>query len=303
MNSGEMNGHGSRSYRTYVRRSTGTNFWVDVTSILLSTFYAALSVGVIALIVLLVSGTFAPKKILTVILPSGAAGAAVMWIYWFKNIRLPFKRIGDMERSEGYSERYFAMLERLLEKGHTSKYGAADAFLRVGNADRAIQILSGIDVKKFEKDPDGAHLYYAFMMKARLQKGEVQEAKRLGNEGFFYLQTYINSPLCWRKLTVSLGIFYYHVGDYYKSLEFLDRAMSVHDSKKHSLAGEFCTFEILYWMAMCYTALGEKEAALDMLDMGKGLYTTDYYRNEADKLFDELEELEIINFSDYIEQE
>ncbi len=198
-----------------------------------------------------------------------------------------------LERTEGYTPRLFAELERLLSENKYNKESAAFAYFRVGDADRAIEILGSIDPKNYVSKPNGAHLYYAAMITARLLKGEISEAERLHSEGFYYLNTYMNSPIYGVQVSIALGIYEYFHGNYNVSLGLLDNAMRIDIAgrkPKNRLPDESSAFIISYWRAMCFASSGNKAAAWEIINSCKSLYTTDYYRQCAEKLLADMAE-------------
>jgi len=290
----EMNKHKSLAYKIYIKEAERTRKYLSDGKFCFVSAFAAVCFDILAVTVLKTRRTFKTQKILPLLSLGAAAGLAAGLA--FEDIRYSrYKKFSRLEAAEGYSPRVLALTEQLLSKKQLSEYAAANVFLRCGNADKAIQVLSGIEPKKFDKKPRSAHLYYTFMIKARLQRGEVQEAKRLYNEGFFFLQTYINNPVCWHELTITLGIFYYYIGDFDTGLKFLDRFLLADyanddDDSDHRIMREFLLFEVLYWMAMCFAALGRNAVASDLINLGRDLYTTDYYRQCAEKLLADMED-------------
>lgn len=274
----------SSAYKNYAKNALYTSgqlyrkMVLNILYIVISPFEFA------ALFVLLREDSF--KKFFLILL-IGAALGLIIGLAVLGSLFFRMRELLRLERTEGYTSRLFAELERLMSENKYIKEAAACAYLDAGDTDRAIELLGSIDPKKYVSKPNGAHFYYAGMIMARLFKGEISEAERLHSEGFYYLNTYMNSPIYGAPVSIALGMFEYFHGNYNVSLGLLDNAMGIvmaGRKPKNRLSDDNNIFIISYWRAMCFASAGNKAAAWEIINSCRGLYTTDYYRQCAEKL-------------------
>lgn len=231
-------------------------------------------------------------KAFGIILLGIAVGLAVFGIFYAVTY-LGLRSGGMIERTEGYSPKFYEETERLYSEKKLIPVIAADCFLRNGYADRALEILSGIDSGVFVKNPSNAHLYYAYLITAYLLKGDMESAQKSYNNGLYYLRTYMNSPAYGDNVSLALGIYEYYCGHYDTAAGLLDNALRILTAArkpKTRIPEENFIFTVSYWKAMCFAAMGNKAAAWDILNSCKNLYRSDYYGKCAAKLFEDMAE-------------
>lgn len=274
----------SAAYKSYAKNALYTSGQLYRKMVLNILYIVITPFELAALFVLLRETSF--KKFF-LILFIGAVLGLLIGLAVLGSIFFRARELLRLERTEGCTPRLFAELERLMSENKYNKEAAACAYLESGDTGRAIELLGSIDPKKYISKPNDAHLYYAGMIMARLLNGEISEAERLHSEGFYYLNTYMNSPIYGAQVSAALGMYeYFHV-NYNVSLGLLDNAMRIvmaGRKPKNRLSYENSVFGISYWRAMCFASSGNKAAAWEIINSCKGLYTTDYYRQCAEKL-------------------
>ena len=202
-----------------------------------------------------------------------------------------FKKLLQIERTEGYSDNFIAEALRLSANGDTTL--VARAYICRGELDKAIEALEKVDSSVYVKRPTGAHMYYSTIMMAYLLVGNMEKAEKAYNEGFYYMNTYRRSPLFGSAVSLALGIYEYYCGHYEMSMELLNDAAKLDVAcrkPENRIPDENSAFMISYWIAMCNASMGNKAAAWDIINSCRSLYTTDYYRKCADKLIKDMAE-------------
>ncbi len=279
-------------YKNYAKCALLTSKQLYMKLILNMLYFIMPLFGLAALIALIREGGIGKFFL---ILLSGAAAGIVLGVFTVWSVNFRIRTFARLERTEGYTPRLFTELERLLAENKFEKEAAAVVYSDSGYADRTLEILGSIDPNKYTEKPNGAHLYYVGMIKACLLKGDIPKAVQLQSEGCYYLKTYMNSPIYGATTSIALGMYEYFLGHYDISLGLLDNAMRIDIAgrkPKNRLPDENSAFIISYWRAMCFASSGNKAAAWDIINSCKDLYTTDYYRQCAEKLLADIEKNE-----------
>ena len=231
-------------------------------------------------------------KFLLIILLGAAVGFAVSGLFMaYMYIRL--REFAKLERSEGYSPEFYKEMERGIAEKKIIPIIAADAYLMNGYADKALEMLDGVDSSTFVKHPSNAHIYYYTLITALLLKGDTEQAEKAYNSGFYYLKTYMNSPAYGDKVSLTLGIYEYYRQNYETALRLFDNAMRIvmaSRKAKSRIPEENFICIVSYWKAMCFAAMGNKAAAWDIINSCRDLYASDYYKKCAAKLLDDMAE-------------
>lgn len=202
-----------------------------------------------------------------------------------------YKKLLQIERTEGYSDNFIAEALRLSANGDNTL--VARAYICRGELDKAIEALEKVNSRAYAERPTGAHMYYATILMAYLLVGNMEKAEKAYNEGFYYMNTYRKSPVYGSAVSLSLGIYEYYCGHYEMSMELLNDAMQLDVAcrkPENTIPDQNSAFMISYWIAMCHASMGNKAAAWDIINSCRGLYTTDYYRKCADKLIEDMAE-------------
>ena len=202
--------------------------------------------------------------------------------------------VGEIERTEGYTQRWFDEAYNNRQKEGTAREQTVTiglVYCLCGNYTAALEELKTIDPSIYSRAPSGGHMYYTALLSAYLISGDLDHAADTFNKGFYYLNTYKNSPLYGAHVSLALGMYENFCGHYDVSLQLLDNGMRVHHSDlrpENRLPDENMTSMICYWKAVNFFAMGDKASAWEMINSCKGLYKTPYYEQLSQKLLDDM---------------
>ncbi len=217
--------------------------------------------------------------------------AGKLKVYKLKNAA---NEAGKIERSEGYTQRFFAEANKLTDGKETYQVSVTIAltYVHCGNPDMALDKLKKIDSSVYAEMPVGAHFYYSALLSAYLLKGDLDHAADAYTKGFYYLNTYKNSPVYGAAVSLSLGMYEFYCGHYNISLQLLENAMRVHCAylkPENRIPDENMTSMICYWKAINLASMGNKAAAWDNINYCKNFYKTPYYQQCCEKLLADME--------------
>lgn len=197
-----------------------------------------------------------------------------------------------IERSEGYTQRFFDEEEKITDPIYQSVITTALAYVYCGNPDMALNKLKNFDSSVYAEMPNGAHLYYSALLAAYLLKGDLDHAADAYTKGFYYMNTYKNSPIYGAAVSLSLGMYEFYCGRYDISLQLLENAMRVHCAclkPENRIPDENMTSMLCYWKAINLASMGNKAAAWDSINYCKNFYKTPYYQQCCEKLLADME--------------
>ncbi|MBD5146588.1 MAG: hypothetical protein HDT21_11870 [Ruminococcus sp.] len=198
-----------------------------------------------------------------------------------------------IERAEGYTQRFFDEVDKINDPTYSSDITTALVYVHCGNPDMALNKLRIIDSSVYAERPNGAHLYYSAQLSAYLLKGDLDHAADAYTKGFYYMNTYKNSPIYGAAVSLSLGMYEFYCGHYDISLQLLENAMRIHCATmkpENRIPDENMTSMICYWKAINLASIGNKAAAWDNINYCKNFYKTPYYRQCCEKLLTDMEE-------------
>ena len=206
-------------------------------------------------------------------------------------LRKKIKKITAIE-SGGYTETFFDEIHKLPEaKNDNIALYLAKAYNFCGDTNNVVKELRKVDTSAYGKDPAGAHNYYAARLMAYLIYGDLDHAADTFTKGFYYMNTYKDSPADGAFVSLTLGMYENFCGHYDVSLRFLDSAMKIHSANmkpETSTPDENMTSIICYWKAVNFFAMGDKASAWEMINSCKDLYKTPYYKGLSQKLLDDM---------------
>lgn len=199
-----------------------------------------------------------------------------------------------IERSEGYTQRFFDEMDKVADGKVAYQPSVITALIYVhcGNPDTALDKLKNFDSSIYAEKPNNAHYYYAAMLSAYLLKGDLDHAADAYAKGFYFMNTYKNSPVYGAAVSLSLGMYEFYCGRYDISLQLLENAMRVHCAylkPENRIPDENMTSMICYWKAINLASMGNKAAAWDSINYCKDFYKTPYYQQCCEKLLADME--------------
>ena len=223
-------------------------------------------------------------------IPAGII-AGKLKVYKLKNAASEASKI---ERAEGYTQRFFDEMDKIIDGKDAYQPSVITALIYVhcGNPDMALNELKKVDSSIYSEMPTTAHNYYAALLSAYLLKGDLDHAADAYAKGFYFLNTYKNSPVYGAAVSLSLGMYEFYCGHYDISLQLLENAMRVHCSylkPENRIPDENMTSMICYWKAINLASMGNKAAAWDSINYCKDFYKTPYYRQCCEKLLADME--------------
>lgn len=201
------------------------------------------------------------------------------------------KKITAIE-SGGYTETFFDEIHKLPEAKNSSiALYLAKAYNFCGDTNNVVRELRKVDTSVYAKDPYGAQNYYASRLMAYLIYGDLDHAADTFTKGFYYMNTYKDSPADGAFVSLTLGMYENFCGHYDVSLQLLDNAIRIHSANmkpESRLPDENMTSVICYWKAVNFFAMGNKSSAWEMINSCKGFYKTPYYEQLSQKLLDDM---------------
>ncbi|MCM1330465.1 MAG: hypothetical protein NC253_13610 [Ruminococcus sp.] len=209
-----------------------------------------------------------------------------------RKIQNTVSEAGKIERTEGYTQRFFDEQDKITDPTFQSGIISALAYTNCGMPDMALAKLDNIDSSIYSEMPSNAHMYYAALLMAYLLKGDLDHAADAYQKGFYYLNTYKSSPMYGAVVSLALGMYEYFCGRYETSLQLLDigmRAGSAYVRPENRIPDENMMTVLCYWKAMNLASMGNKAAAWDCINYCKNFYKTDYYRQCCEKLLADME--------------
>ena len=203
-----------------------------------------------------------------------------------------------IEITEGYSDRLIEELRKYEKVTPVTASSVSLAYNYRGEFGAALEELKKINAYSLHTNPNGAHSYFAALLQACLLEGEIEAARAAYENGFYYMKTYMNSPIYGVNVSLSLAMYEYYMGRYDLSLNLLDNAFRIlnadYDSEQR-IPDENLRSILSYWRAKNLIAVKDKISAEKMLDNCENYYKTDYYRKKFEELKKELSENEAIS--------
>ncbi len=221
-----------------------------------------------------------------------AAGmtAGKLKVYKIKN---NLSEADKIERSEGYTQRFFNEVNKISDdKTYQISVTTALIYVHCGNPDMALNKLKNVDSNIYSEKPTCAETYYSALLAAYLLKGDLDRAADTYSKGFYYMNTYKNSPIYGAAVSLSLGMYEFYCGHYDISLQLLENAMRVHCAylkPENRIPDENMSTMICYWRAINLASIGNKAAAWDNINYCKNFYKTPYYQQCCEKLLADME--------------
>ena len=208
--------------------------------------------------------------------------------------------VDKIERTEGYTQRFFDEMNnvkfssgKISDKVANQHYcNIALAYDMCGEPFKAIEKLKSVDAKIYTQNPSGGEIYYSAVLIAYLLAGDLDHAADAYNKGFYYLNTYKNSPMHGSQVSLALGIYEFYCGHYGVSLQLLENAVRIGHADvrpENRIPDENMSSVICYWKAMNFAAMGDKASAWEMIDYCKNFYKTPYYEQLSQKLLEDME--------------
>ena len=201
------------------------------------------------------------------------------------------KKITAIENG-GYTETFFDEMHNLPEaKTNSIALMLAKAYNFCGDTNNAVKELRKVDTSVYAKEPYGAQNYYAARLMAYLIYGDLDHAADTFNKGFYYMNTYKDSPADGAFVSLTLGMYENFCGHYDVSLQLLDNGLKIHSANtkpESRLPDENMTSIICYWKAVNFFAMGDKASAWEMINSCKGFYKAPYYEQLSQKLLDDM---------------
>lgn len=197
-----------------------------------------------------------------------------------------------IERTEGYTQRFFDEMDKINDPTHSTDITVALVYVHCGNPDMALNRLRNVDSSIYSEKPTGADSYYSALLSAYLLKGDLDHAADAYAKGFYFLNTYKNSPIYGAVVSLSLGMYEFYCGHYDISLQLLENAMRVHCAylkPENRIPDENMTSMLCYWKAINLASMGNKAAAWDSINYCKDFYKTPYYQQCCEKLLADME--------------
>lgn len=236
---------------------------------------------------------FGSAAIFAVCFLIGAAAGIIAGKLKVYKIKSVVSEAGKIERSEGYTQRFFDEMNKISdEKSYQTSVTTALVYIDCGNPDAALDKLRNIDSSVYIQRPTNGHMYYSAALTAYLLKGDLDRAADTYNKGFYFMNTYKNSPLYGAYVSLALGMYEFYCGHYDVSLQLLENAMRVHYSTlkpENRIPDENMTSMICYWKAINLASMGNKAAAWDCINYCKNFYKTPYYQQCCEKLLADME--------------
>lgn len=251
-----------------------------------SIFLLFASVGIILSII------FYSKAIFIVCFLAGIAAGITAGKLKVHKIKNASSEVGRIERTEGYTQRFFDEQNKITDPTFQSDLIAALAYTNCGMPDMALNKLNNVDSSVYAEMPNGAHFYYSALLSAYLLKGDLDCAAEAYSKGFYYLNTYKNSPVYGAAVSLSLGMYEFYCGHYDMSLQLLENAMRIHCASvkpENRIPDENISTMICYWRAINLACMGNKAAAWDNINYCKNFYKTPYYQQCCEKLLADME--------------
>lgn len=217
---------------------------------------------------------------------------------WLKIIQKPYKKLDQLEKSEGYTdaalEEAYSLLNRQRSGSKRMSFGVIVAMIHNfrGEFSKALEVLNALDTKVFASDPASAHDYYAARLIAYLVSGDLDHAADTYSYGAYYMRTYMNNPSSGSHVSKALAIYELYTGHYDTSLQLLENAARIGSADvrlENRIPDENMSSMICYWKAVALASMGNKSAAWEMINYCKNFYKTPYYESLCQKLLDDME--------------
>lgn len=217
-------------------------------------------------------------------------GLAVLYLV----VKRPLKKLMKIEYNEGHSQNFIDECYRMIDKHpkeSSIKSVLALTYIEQGNFNMAMTELTHVNAAAFLSVPNGGELYYSALLKASLLRGDMDGAARAYNDGRYYLQTYMNSPVSGDITSVALATYEYFIGHYEISVQLLENARRVLNERgmrEGKNTYELTSVEINYMQAMNYACMGRKADAWELLNKSEGLFKSEYYERCIKKLLEDM---------------
>ena len=121
----------------------------------------------------------------------------------------------------------------------------------------------------FKAKPIGAHVYYSAYLEALVLLSDYNTAQQVYNDGLYYMQTYMNSPIYGAPVTRSLAIYEYSRCNYQVSIDLCGRAIELYKyktKKKNLIITYRQVADMKYWIALNYACMNQKDTAVRILN-------------------------------------
>lgn len=197
-----------------------------------------------------------------------------------------------LEITEGYSDRLIEEMKKLEKVTPATASSVALVYNCRGEYINALNELSKVDPFSLHRNPNGAHDYFAALLQACVLGGDAEYARATHENGFYYLKTYMNSPISGSHVSLSLAMYEFFSGRYDLSLNLIDNAFKIlndYYDPEQRIPDENLRSILSYWRAKNLIAVGKNDEAAKMLKNCESYYKTDYYEKKIDELKKELE--------------
>lgn len=198
--------------------------------------------------------------------------------------------LSKAERTFGYDINTINACDRIGNAASKS-ITKATIYNYIGNPDLALIELQNIDPQLYTDSPNSAQTYYAAKLTAFVLKNDLESATITRNQGMYYLNTYINSPIFGATVSLSLGMFEYLNKNYQISIDLLNNCYGnlVNTFKpKNKLPYENYCVKIFYYLALNYYAMGDNTNAARCLENCNDKYSTQFYKYKVECLSNQL---------------
>lgn len=226
-------------------------------------------------------------------------GAVFGGIYVAVNTHMSRNSYGyKIEITQGYTDELIEELRKYEKITPVSAASVALVYNYRGEFKEALEALKRVDAFSLHNNPNGAHSYFAALLEACLLGGDIESAKAAYENGFYYMKTYMNSPVYGVNVSLSLAIYEYFMGRHDLSLNLLDNGFRIlnadYDPEQH-IPDENLRSILSCWRAKNLIAVGDRKSAAEMLANCENYYKTYYYKGKIEELKKELSENEAIS--------
>lgn len=166
------------------------------------------------------------------------------------------------------------------------------AYNITGNYEKTFEKLSGIDENVFALKPVGAHSYYSVKLTACVLAGNAELADKVYEKGFYYLNTYKDSPVFGDWVCLSIGMYKHLKGEYAESIGYLDnsaRIQKANSKPRTRIPDENFRCMLCCWKAKNLIALNRRTGIKEMMEGCRNFYKTPFYKKMIDDIVKELE--------------
>ena len=208
-------------------------------------------------------------------------------------LRLDGYEIKKIERDEGYSPCFLQLMNQkisthhypinIIEKGIFNNIN--------GNYDLTITQYKNIVPYTILNNPLALTTFYPVCLEALCMTGDVSMAKKIYDQGLYFMLTYMDSPVNGYTICRAIAIYEYTMGNYQASLECCDNAimlLSEDKNEKDAPIHQRLSAHIKYIVALNYAEMGRKQDALQILNKIRMGLVIPYTLELVNKLQNEL---------------